>query len=397
MSLPVAQRLVRIPPYPFREVAMLKAKLVKEGKRVLDFGIGDPDLPTPRFVIDALCAAANDPTTHPYDESGYGIPEYKQAIAAFSKQRFGIDIEPEGEVQGCIGSKEALAHIIWAYTDPGDIVLVPDPAYSVYKVQTMWCGGAAFPMPLDPQSGFLPDFDAIPLSVRKQAKLLFLNYPNNPTGAVASKEFLAEAVEFARKWGMIICHDAAYCEVGYDGFQPPSILEIDGAKDVCIEFHSLSKTFNMTGWRVAWAMGGKEIVDALSRVKSNVDSGTFMAIQRAGIAALENYAEWAPKMRAQYQERRDALVSGLRTLGWPVDPPKATFYVWTPVADGYTSMEFSKALLEEAGVLTIAGTAYGEYGEGFVRWSLTIQAPDKMGTIQEAVEAIKSKLNLTWA
>jgi LL-diaminopimelate aminotransferase len=376
---------------------MLKARLVKEGKKIHDFGIGDPDMPTPEFVINALCAAAKDPATHPYDESGFGLPEYKEAIAAFSKDRFGIDIDPEGEVQSCIGSKEALAHIIWAYTDPGDIVLVPDPAYSVYKVQTMWCGGAAMPMPLDPQNGFLPDLEAIPLSVRKQAKLLFLNYPNNPTGAVAPREFFEEAVEFARKWGMIICHDAAYCEVAYDGFQAPSLLEIDGAKEVAIEFHSLSKTFNMTGWRVAWAMGGKDIVDALSRVKSNVDSGTFMAIQRAGIAALGQYQQWAPRMRAQYQERRDALVSGLRGLGWPVNPPKATFYVWTPVADGYTSIEFSKALLEQAGVLTIAGTAYGEYGEGFVRWSLTIQAPDKLGTIREAVEAIRTKLDFTWA
>jgi len=396
MGVPVAQRLQRIPPYPFREVAMLKKQLVAEGKHIYDFGIGDPDMPTPRFVIDALYEAAQDPTTHQYDESGYGIQEYKQAIADFAKDRFGVDVNPDGEIQSCIGSKEALAHIVWSYVDPGDVVLVPDPAYSVYKVQTMWCGGAPFPMPLDPQRGFLPDLEAIPLGVRRQAKLLFLNYPNNPTGAVATREFLAEAVEFAHKWGLIICHDAAYCEVAYDGFEPPSILEIDGAKQVAIEFHSFSKTFNMTGWRVGWAMGGKEIIEALSRTKSNVDSGTFMAIQRAAIAALAHYREWIPGLRAEYQRRRDALVDGLRSLGWPVEPPKATFYVWTPVARGYTSIEFSKTLLEQAGVLTIAGSAYGDYGEGYVRWSLTIQAADKLGTIQAAVGAIREKLRLSW-
>lgn len=396
MQIALAQRLQRIPPYPFREVAMLRAKLVAEGKEILDFGIGDPDMPTPDFAIDALAEAARDPSTHQYDESGYGIPEYKQAIADFVERRFGVRVDPDGEVQSCIGSKEALAHIVWAYIDPGDVVLVPDPAYSVYKVQTMWCGGAPFPMPLDSANDFLPDLDAIPIGVRKQAKLMFLNYPNNPTGAVATREFFARVVEFAHRWGTIVCHDAAYCEVAYDGFQPPSILEVDGARDVCIEFHSFSKTFNMTGWRVAWAMGGRDIIDALSTVKSNVDSGTFMAIQRAGIAALANYDRWVPRLRAEYQRRRDALVSGLQSLGWPVTPPRGTFYVWTPVPNGYTSIEFSRALLERAGVLTIAGAAYGDYGEGFVRWSLTIQEEDKLGTIARAVDAISSRMKLSW-
>jgi LL-diaminopimelate aminotransferase len=397
VNLPLAQRLQRIPPYPFREVAMLKRKLLAEGRDILDFGIGDPDMPTPHFVIEALARAAADPTTHQYDESGYGIPEYKEAIARFMAKRFGVQVDPDSEIQSCIGSKEALAHIIWAYVDPGDVVLVPDPAYSVYKVQTMWCGGAPFPMPLDPSYGFLPDLEAIPISVRRHAKLLFLNYPNNPTGAVADREFFEEAVAFAHEWGLIICQDAAYSEVAYDGVQPASILEVDGAKDVCIEFHSFSKTFNMTGWRVAWAVGGSKIIDALSTVKSYVDSGTFMAIQKAGIAALENYDAWVGQMRSAYQERRDALVKGLRSVGWPVHPPKATFYLWAPVAKNYTSLDFSRELLEKAGVLTIAGTAYGDYGEGFVRFSLTIQAKDKMGTIQRAVEAIKTNLpHLEW-
>jgi LL-diaminopimelate aminotransferase len=396
LTVPVAQRLQRTQPYPFREIAMLKARLLAEGQEVLDFGIGDPDMPTPEFIVEALCEAAHDPATHQYDESGYGLPAYREAIASFVKDRFGVEVNPEGEIQSCIGSKEALAHIIWAYVDPGDIVLVPDPAYSVYRVQTMWCGGAAVPMPLDRQNGFLPDLEALPLSVRRQAKLLFLNYPNNPTGAVADREFYAQAVEFARRWGIIICQDAAYSEVAYDGFNPPSILEIEGAKEVAIEFHSLSKTFNMTGWRVGWAMGGAEMIRALSQVKSNVDSGTFMAIQRAAIAALTHYRAWVGAMRAEYQRRRDALVSGLRSLGWPVEPPKATFYLWTPVPAGYTSVGFARELLEKARVLTTAGSVYGDYGEGFVRWSLTIQAPDKLGTIERAVEAIGTHFQLAW-
>ncbi len=373
---------------------MLKQKLIKEGHEVLDFGIGDPDMPTPDFVIDALCEAARDPSTHQYDESGFGIEVYKDAISRFAKRRFGIDVDPDGEIQSCIGSKEALAHIVWAYADPGDIVLVPDPAYSVYKVQAMWCGAAPVPMPLDSKNGFLPDLDAIPIGVRNQAKLMFLNYPNNPTGAVATLDFFKSVVEFADKWGIIVCHDAAYCEIAYDGFEPPSMLQVDGAKDVCIEFHSLSKTFNMTGWRVAWAMGGREIIEALSKTKSNVDSGTFMAIQRAAAVALDNYDNWIGGLRAEYQKRRDALVHGLRSLGWPVEAPKGTFYVWAPVPKGRSSIDFSRELLEKAGVLTIAGAVYGDYGEGYVRFSLTIQHPDKMGTIQRAVDAIRGNVRL---
>jgi len=294
----LAQRLQRIPPYPFREIAALKAKMMAEGKEPIDFGIGDPDMPTPAFVIEALAQAAGDPETHPYDESGYGIPQYKQAIARFAKKRFGIDVSPDSEIQSCLGSKEALVHIIWAYIDPSDVVLVPDPAYSVYKVQTTWCGGAPFPMPLKAENGFLPDFDAIPRSVARAAKLLFLNYPNNPTGAVAPMEFYDKAVAFAREYDLLIVNDCAYSEVAYDDYQPLSILQVDGARDVAIEMHSLSKTFNMTGWRVGWAMGGEQYVTALSKCKSNVDSGTFMAIQRAAIAALDRFEEWVPGLRA---------------------------------------------------------------------------------------------------
>ena len=384
-----AQRLQRIPPYPFREIAALKTRMIAEGNEPIDFGIGDPDQPTPDFVIDALCEAAHDPATHPYDESGFGIPEFKQAISDFASRRFGIDIDPDGEVQGCIGGKEALAHIVWAFIDPGDVALIPDPAYSVYKVQTSWCGGVAFPMPLLGENGFLPDLDAIPAAVRAQAKMMFLNYPNNPTGAVADLEFYEKAVAFAHKYEMLLVQDDAYSELSFDGFEAPSILEVPGAKDVAVEIHSLSKTFNMTGWRVGWAMGGAEYIEGLSRAKSNVDSGTFMAIQYAAVAALARFDEWAPQMRAMYQERRDALVSGLQSLGCPVEPPAATFYVWLPVPDGETSESFATRLLRDCGVLAIPGAVYGACGEGFVRFSLTPNADDHVATINRAIEKMR--------
>ncbi len=386
-----AQRLQRIPPYPFREIAALKTKMIQEGNEPIDFGIGDPDMPTPQFVIDALCEAANDPETHPYDESGFGTERYKGAIADFARRRFGVELDTDGEIQSTIGAKEALVHIVWAYIDPSDVVLVPDPAYSVYKVQSSWCGGAAFPMPLEAENNFLPDLEAIPEAVRQQAKMMFLNYPNNPTGAVAPMEFFEEAVAFARKYEMVIVQDAAYSEVYYDeGDRPHSILEVEGAKDVAIEIHSLSKTFNMTGWRIGWAMGGREHVEALSRAKSNVDSGTFMAIQRAAAEALDGYEDFAPQMQEEYQRRRDALVEGLQSLGCPIEKPRATFYVWIPVPEGETSESFATKLLADCRVLAIPGGVYGPSGEGFVRMSLTIKGEDKIGQIEQAIEHMEA-------
>ena len=396
MELALAQRLQRIPPYPFREVAATKRRMLEAGIELIDFGIGDPDMPTPDFVIEALHEAAQDPATHPYDESGLGIPEFKDAVAAFAQKRFGVSVNTDSEIQSCIGSKEALVHIIWAYIDPSDVVLVPDPAYSVYKVQTTWCGGAAFPMPLSAERGFLPDFKAIPKPVAKAAKLMFLNYPNNPTGAVAELSFFEEAVQFALENHILIVNDCAYSEVAYDGFRPPSILQVEGAKDCSIEIHSLSKTFNMTGWRVAWAMGGKDFVAALSKVKANVDSGTFMAIQRAAAVALNRYEEWVPILQAEYQRRRDALVEGLQSLGCPIEKPKATFYVWVPCPKGYSAPEFASALMEKCRILAIPGGVYGEYGEGFVRMSLTLKSPDRMAAIGQAIENMRTGLVLGW-
>jgi LL-diaminopimelate aminotransferase len=396
MDIPQAQRLQRIPPYPFREINALKTKMISEGREPIDFGIGDPDLPTPDFIVEALAEAARDPETHPYDESGFGIPAYKQAVAEFSQRRFGVEVSPDSEIQSTLGSKESLVHILWAYIDPSDVVLVPDPAYSVYKVQTTWCGGSAFPMPLLAENGFLPDLDRIPRSVAQAAKLMFLNYPNNPTGAVASLEYLTEVVEFARANNILIVNDCAYSEVAFDGVKPVSILQVPGASEVAIEMHSLSKTFNMTGWRVGWAMGGKPFIEALSRCKSNVDSGTFMAIQRAAIAALQRYEEWVPQMQGEYQRRRDVFVEGLNQLGWQVDKPQATFYVWVPVPPGYDSAGFATALLRDCQVLAIPGAVYGEFGEGFVRFSLTIKGSDKIAQINEALAAMGENLKLEW-
>ncbi len=393
----LAQRLQRIPPYPFREIARVKAQMLAAGREIIDFGIGDPDMPTPDFVIEALYEAAQDPATHQYDESGYGIPEFKQAISDFAAARYGMDVDPEGEVQSCLGAKEALAHIVWAYIDPADVVLVPEPAYPVFGVQAVWCGGEPVPMPLREENGFLPDLSAIPEDALRRAKLIFINYPNNPTGAAATVEFFEEIVDFAHTNGLLIVQDAAYAEVTFDGYEAPSILQVPGAKDVAIEMHSFSKTFNMTGWRMGWAWGGKQHIAALSKVKSNVDSGTFMAIQRAGIVALANFESFVPQMRGEYQRRRDALIAGLNSLGWSLERPKATFYVWALVPPCFdSSAAFAQALLEECGVLVTPGAVYGATGEGFIRMSLTLGGEDKLGQIAQAVESIASSMPALW-
>ncbi len=393
----LAERLQRIPPYPFREIARTKSQMLAEGRPIIDFGIGDPDMPTPDFVIEALYQAAQDPATHQYDESGYGIPEFKQAISDFAATRYGMEIDPNGEIQSCLGAKEALAHIVWAYIDPADVVLVPEPAYPVYGVQTIWCGGTAFPVPLLPENGFLPDLAAIPANVARQAKLLFVNYPNNPTGAAATLEFFEELVDFARDNELLIVQDAAYNEVTFDGYQAPSILQVPGAKELAIEFHSLSKTFNMTGWRVGWAWGGCDHIDALSAVKSNVDSGTFVAIQRAAVVALTNFDSHVSQMRAEYQRRSEALIEGLNSLGWSLEKPQATFYVWAPVPPSFeSSAQFAQALLEQCSVLVTPGSAYGATGEGFFRMSLTLGGPDKLGQIQHAIDNIACNMPDLW-
>jgi LL-diaminopimelate aminotransferase len=386
-----AKRLDLIPPYLFGEIARLKAAARAEGKDLIDFGIGDPDQPTPTPIIDRLYEEAKNPETHCYDESDAGDPIFLKQAAQWFYNRYGVEVTTDQMVL-LIGSKEGLAHLCWAYIDPGDIALIPDPNYTVPKVQTLLAGGQPYLMPLTIENNFLPDLTAIPTDVAKAAKLLFLNYPHNPTGAIAPLSFFNDAVRFAKEYDLLICNDCAYAEVGYDGYQPPSILQAEGAMDVAIETHSLSKTFNMTGWRIGFAVGNKEGITTLNRMKSNIDSKQFAAISRTAGWALLNASN--ADTLALYDLRRKRLIDGLNSLGWKLDYPKAGFFVWIPVPKGYTSMTFAKVLLEKAGVLVIPGLGYGELGDGYVRMSLTING-DKAGErVDEAIRRIRETLTL---
>lgn len=386
-----AKRLDLIPPYLFGEIARLKAAARAEGKDLIDFGIGDPDQPTPTPIIDRLYEEAKNPETHCYDESDAGDPIFLKQAAQWFYNRYGVEVTTDQMVL-LIGSKEGLAHLCWAYIDPGDIALIPDPNYTVPKVQTLLAGGQPYLMPLTIENNFLPDLTAIPTDVAKAAKLLFLNYPHNPTGAIAPLTFFNDAVRFAKEYDLLICNDCAYAEVGYDGYQPPSILQAEGAMDVAIETHSLSKTFNMTGWRIGFAVGNKEGITTLNRMKSNIDSKQFAAISRTAGWALLNASN--ADTLALYDLRRKRLIDGLNSLGWKLDYPKAGFFVWIPVPKGYTSMTFAKVLLEKAGVLVIPGLGYGELGDGYVRMSLTING-DKAGErVDEAIRRIRETVTL---
>ena len=369
-----ARRLDLIPPYLFAELEKKRDALRSRGVDVIDLGIGDPDLPTPGHVVEALARAAADPSTHRYP-SYQGDPSFRRAAARWFAGRFGVEPDPDTEVLGLIGSKEGLAHIIWAFVDPGDVVLVPNPGYPVYRVHTLLSGGEPYDLPLLRERGFLPDLDVVPADVARRAKLMFLNYPNNPTGAVADLDFFRQAVEFARRYDILICHDAAYTEVTFDGYVAPSILQVPGAREVAVEFHSLSKPFNMTGWRIGFAVGSAEALRALGRIKTNTDSGQFTAIQRAAAAALlETPEEWRRGMLETYRRRRDLMVDALRQAGLEVEAPRGSLYIWAPVPPGYTSAAFAEAVLEKTGVVIPPGTGYGSYGEGYFRISLT--APD---------------------
>ncbi len=382
-----AKRLESIPPYLFGEIARLKAKALAEGKDLIDFGIGDPDQPTPRPIIDALYEAAKDPETHRYDESPAGDPRFLEAVCRWFGRRFGVEVDPTTEALLLIGSKEGLAHLAWAYIDPGDISLVPDPAYTVYKVNTLMAGGNVVTMPLKAQNGFLPDLTAIPADAARRAKLLWLNYPNNPTGAVATPEFYRDAVAFCRDYDLLLINDAAYSEVSFDGYQAPSVLQAPGGKDVAIELHSFSKMYNMTGWRVGMAFGNPDAVATLNKLKSNLDSKQFAAISRAAAYAIE-HVDNRPTLDL-IRRRRDILVDGLNGLGWSVPKPKATFYVWAPVPGQESSAAFARRLLEEASINVIPGNGYGQYGEGYVRMSLTVFGDRNGERCAEAVERIR--------
>jgi LL-diaminopimelate aminotransferase len=379
-----AKRLQALPPYLFAEMDRMKQEQVKKGVDIISLGIGDPDLPTPPHIIQALAKAAADPANHQYP-SYEGMLTFRKAAADWYRPRFGVTLDPATEVLSLIGSKEGIGHFPLAFVNPGDVVLVPDPAYPVYQAGTIFADGEAYPMPLPRARGFLPDLDGIPGDVLKRAKILWLNYPNNPTGAVAPREFLAKAVEFAHRHGLILAHDAPYSELAYDGYRPESVLSIPGAKEVAVEFHSLSKTYNMTGWRVGFAVGSAKILAGLGRIKTNLDSGVFQAVQYAGIAALTGPQQCVADNCRIYQERRDVLVGALREMGFDVEAPKATFYLWVPVPKGFTSKSFSVEILVKAGVVVTPGSGFGAAGEGYVRATFTVN----VDRIRQAVERIR--------
>lgn len=389
-----AERLNKIPPYLFGEIARLKARAIEEGKDLIDLGIGDPDQPTPEPIVRKLCEAAHDPVTHRYDETEAGWPSFLEAVARWYQRRFGVEVDPKTQALLLLGSKDGLAHICWAMIDPGDISLVPDPGYTVYKVNTLMAGGEVYTMPLLRENDFLPDLSAIPTDVARRAKLMFLNYPNNPTGAVATLDFFNDAVRFARDYDIAIVSDLAYSEITYDGYVAPSMLQAEGAFDVVIEMHSLSKTYNMTGWRIGFAVGNSDLIAHLNKLKSNLDSRQFPAIAIAAAYALDNVSN--NSTLELYRKRRDILVDGLAEIGWKIPKPKASLYVWAPVPQGMTSAEFAKLLLVDAGVLVVPGSGYGQYGEGYVRMSLTVSGDRDGERVAEAVRRIKENISVNW-
>ncbi len=387
MRIEKAKRIEQIPPYLFAEIDRKKEEMRKKGMDLIDLGIGDPDLPTPQPIIERLKKASEDPRNHHYP-SYEGMIEFRTAAAQWFERRFGITFDPKTEVLTLIGSKEGIAHIPLAFVNPGDYVLVPSPGYPVYRVATLLAGGTPYFLPLLKENGFLPKLSEIPKEVAERSKLLFINYPNNPTSAIAERPFFEEVVAFARRYGIIVCHDAAYSELAFDGYRPLSFFEVEGAKEVGIEFHSLSKTFNMTGWRIGFAVGNPEIVSGLGRVKTNIDSGLFQAIQEAGIEALNHFDTPIPNIIRIYEGRRDVMVKGLREMGLEVDLPRATFYLWIRVPREYTSAQFATLLIEQAGIVATPGNGFGEAGEGYIRMTLTVGE----SRLKEAIERLK-KIN----
>ncbi len=379
-----AERIQLLPPYLFVEIDRLKRTVAARGVDLINLGIGDPDTPTPAHIVARLREAAGQPANHRYPDYE-GLLSFREAAAAWMTRRHGVNVDPATEVVSLIGSKEGIANMAVAFVDPDDVVLVPDPGYPVYHIGTGFNGGVTYRMPLRKENAFLPDLGAIPAEVARRAKMLWLNYPNNPTSAVAPRAFFADAIRFAEKHNVIIAHDAAYAEIYFDE-RPPSILEMPGGREVAIEFHSLSKTFNMTGWRVGFAVGHPELIAGLGQVKTNVDSGVFQAVQEAAIAALGSDDAVTDALRAMYRERREVLVGGLASVGLPCEPPAGTFYVWVPVPRGQTAAALATRCLTEAGVVVTPGTGFGESGEGYIR--LTLCSPSDR--LREAVERLRA-------
>ncbi len=370
-----ASRIDRIPPYLFVEISRKVAARKAQGADVISFGLGDPDIPTPEHIVNRLRETAQDPRNHRYPETD-GLPELRQAIARWYYRRFNVTLDPDAEVLPLIGAKEGIGHAAFCFIDPGDVALVPDPGYPVYSVGTWFAGGECHWMPLLEENEWLPDLDAIPSEMAKRAKVMWLNYPNNPTGAVAELDYFEKVVSFAETHDIAVIHDGCYSEIAYEGYKPVSFLQARGAMDVGLEVHSLSKSYNMTGWRVGMAVGNAEIIRALMVVKSNLDSGVPQAIQHMAIEAMEGPLDWVDQRNAAYQRRRDRIVEVLEEMGLQVEPPKASLYVWARVPDGYTSAQFTSMLLDERDVVVTPGSGYGKYGEGYIRLSLTVQDDD---------------------
>ena len=389
MKFEPSQRVKILPQYVFVELARRKRELLAAGKDVIELGIGDPERPTYGFIIDRLKATVDKPENHRYTLL-MGVPKYREQIAEFMRQRYDVQLEPHAEIMTLIGSKEGIGHLPLAVVNPGNGVLVPNPGYPAYRSDVIFADGIPHNLPLHPELGWLPDLNAVPADVAQNTKLMFFNYPNNPTGACAPAEFFDRALAFAKKHDIILAHDAAYNEMYFGDEKPPSILQFPGAKDYAVEFHSASKTFNMTGWRIGFVAGNKDVLAALGKIKANYDSGQFAPIQEAAIAAYAGYDR--PELheaRALYQERAKVMTAGLRAAGFTVQEPKATFYIWAGVPKGYDSMSALNRLLDEAHVVGVPGTGFGTQGEGYIRFATTVD----LERTREATVRIK---NLKW-
>ena len=380
----VSERLEKIPPYLFAEIDRKIEEARAKGIDIISLGIGDPDKPTLQPVVDEMHKAIDNPKNHDYPPYN-GTEQFRTAARNWMKKRFDVELNADTEILANIGSKEAIAHVFFAYVDKGDYTLVPDPGYPVYKNATIFAGGTPYAMPLLEENGFLPDLDKIPEDIARKAKLMFINYPNNPTGATADLEFYKKAVAFCKKYDILLCSDMAYSEMTYDGYKAPSVLQVEGAKDVTLEFYSHSKSYNMTGWRVGFVAGNADAIKALGTIKNNIDSGTFKAIQQAASAAFSVEQSYIDKLNGMYQERRDVMVKGLQELGWDIKPTKATFYIWIPTPNGMSSEEFATLMLEKANVVVPPGIGYGKCGEGYIRIALT----KDVETLKKALQRMK--------
>lgn len=371
----LSKRVENLPPYLFVQISKKIAAKKAKGEEVISFGIGDPDIPTPGHIVDELCRAAKIPANHRYPETE-GLPELRKAIAGWYEKRFGVVVDADKEVVPLLGSKEGIAHIALCLIDANDIALIPDPGYPVYAIGTTLCGGTPYYLPLIEKNNFLPDLDNIPTDVLKKAKVLWINYPNNPTGAIAGSDFYEKVVAFATKNNIVVCSDNPYTEVAFDNYRPVSFLQTKGSKDIGIEFHSLSKSYNMTGWRIGMAVGNEKLIDALRRIKSNLDSGIPQAIQSMAITAFGGPQNCIDDHNKIYQSRRDRVIQALNKMGIKARTPKASLYIWAKCPQGYSSMELADDLLEQVGVVVTPGIGYGPSGEGYIRLSLTISEPD---------------------